>query len=385
MQQQTPTDRVMLANARRLVIKVGSSSLTNPEGHLDPARLGRLVHAMAAHIGTGHQVVLVSSGAQAAGIEPMGLQRLPKDLAQAQAAASVGQGRLMAHYTTAFAEHGLQVGQVLLTAEDVVRRSHYRNALRVLGELLHRSIVPIVNENDAVATDEIRFGDNDRLAALVAHLVRADGLILLTDVDGLYDAPPKQAGAQLISEVQQFDQLEQITVTGRGSAVGTGGMVTKIQAAAMSSSSGIPVLLAGAEQLSQVLAGQTVGTFFQATGRRITARRMWLGYAAKMNGRITVDQGAAQAITVGKRSLLPVGVTTVEGQFSTGDPVEITAPDGTVLARGLVGYPASELDRIKGWDLDKIQAELGEDQAVPAVHRDEMVTQARSRRPGHVG
>ncbi|MCL1897736.1 MAG: glutamate 5-kinase [Micrococcales bacterium] len=381
MEHHPPISRAQLTSARRLVIKVGSSSLADQAGRLDPARLGHLVDAVATHIKAGHQVVLVSSGAQAAGIEPLGLNRQPRDLAQAQAAASVGQGRLMAHYTTAFAHHGLQVGQVLLTAEDVVRRTHYQNALRVLGELLHRSIVPIVNENDAVATDEIKFGDNDRLAALVAHLVRADGLVLLTDVDGLYSAPPNHPGAQLMTEVTNFDQLDAVEVTGRGSAVGTGGMLTKVQAAAMATSSGIPVLLTSAAQATKALAGETVGTFFQATGRPITARRMWLGYAAKMNGRITVDQGAARAITDGKRSLLPVGVISVEGQFSAGDPIEIADAAGTVLARGLAGHSVQELDRIKGWDLSTIETELGEDQAVPAVHRDEMVTQARSRRP----
>jgi len=379
---QPPTNRAELAAARRLVVKVGSSSLTDQAGRLDPGRLDRLVRAVAGHIGAGHQVVLVSSGAQAAGIEPIGLNRAPKDLAQAQAAASVGQGRLMAHYSSAFLAHGLQVGQVLLTAQDVIRRTHYRNVLRVLGELLHRSVVPIVNENDAVATDEIRFGDNDRLAALVAHLVRADGLVLLTDVDGLYDAPPARPGAQRLSEVKSFSQLEAIEVTGRGSEVGTGGMVTKVQAAAMATSSGIPVLLTAAEHVGQALAGADVGTFFQVTGRRVPARRMWLGYAAKMNGRITVDSGAAKAITVGKHSLLPVGVIAVTGEFDAGDPVEIADPEGTVLARGESGFPAAVLNRVKGWDLGRIEAELGEDQAVPAVHRDDMVTQARSRRPG---
>jgi len=380
--QQPPANRVELAAARRLVVKVGSSSLTDQAGRLDPDRLDRLVQAVACHIEAGHQVVLVSSGAQAAGIEPMGLSKAPKNLAQAQGAASVGQGRLMAHYTRAFAAYGRQVGQVLLTPEDVIRRTQYRNVLRVLGELLHRAIVPIVNENDAVATDEIRFGDNDRLAALVAHLVRADGLVMLTDVDGLYDAPPTRPGAKRLRDISSSSQLEAVEVTGRGSAVGTGGMLTKVQAAAMATSSGIPVLLAATEQVSQALAGADVGTFFQVTGRRVPARRMWLAYAAKMNGRLTVDAGAAKAITVGKRSLLPVGVVGVSGAFDAGDPVEIAGPDGTVLARGLVGFSAADLDRLKGWDLSRVEGELGEDRAVPAVHRDEMVMQARSRRPG---
>jgi glutamate 5-kinase len=270
----------------------------------------------------------------------------------------------------------------LLTAEDTIRRSHYRNALRVLGELLHRQVVPIVNENDAVATDEIRFGDNDRLAALVAHLVRADGLILLTDVDALYDAPPGRPGATAVRQVNSFDQLEDLEVTGRGSAIGTGGMVTKVQAAAMATSSGIPVLLAAAGQVEAALAGDPrTGTFFKATGQRLTARRMWLGYAASIKGCLTVDDGAARAITDGKKSLLAVGVTDVSGDFAAGDPVEIRSGAGLVLARGLAGFGARELDRVKGLSQSRIADLMGVARAHPAVHRDELTTQARSRRP----
>jgi glutamate 5-kinase len=373
-----------LVARRRLVVKIGSSSLVDPAGHFAPALLAELTDALAEYIKAGHQVVVVSSGAQAAGLdETAGSSKRPKTLAQAQAAASVGQGRLMAAYTAAFGTWDMIVGQVLLTAEDTIRRTHYRNALRVLGELLHRGIVPIVNENDAVATDEIRFGDNDRLAALVAHLVRADGLILLTDVDALYDAPPTRPGAKPIREVVSFSQIESLEVTGRGSMVGTGGMVTKVQAAAMATSSGIPVLLASAGQVRSALAGQPeVGTFFRATGRRLTARRMWLGYAASMKGVLTVDDGAARAITEGKKSLLAVGVTAVLGDFEAGDPVEIRASDGLVLARGLAGFAAPELAAIRGLSQTEIAARLGQARAHPAVHRDELVTQARSRRPG---
>jgi glutamate 5-kinase len=381
MSPQPPASRKELAAARRVVVKVGSSSLTGASGHLEAPRLDALVDALAGHVRAGHQVVLVSSGAQAAGMEPLGLSRKPKDLAQAQAAASVGQGLLMAQYPRAFATHGLQVGQVLLTAEDVVRRTHYRNALRVLGELLHGGIVPVVNENDAVATDEIRFGDNDRLAALVAHLVRADGLVLLTDVDGLYTAPPGRPGSRRVEVVRTFDELAAIEVTGRGSAVGTGGMLTKVQAAAMATSSGIPVLLTSAERVGEALAGDHVGTFFQVTGRRVPARRMWLGYAAQMKGRLAVDDGAVRAITSGKKSLLAVGVTTVDGEFGAGEPVEIVDSTGVVVARGLSGFTSAELTVVKGLSEEDIAQALGADRAIPAVHRDELVTQARSRRP----
>jgi glutamate 5-kinase len=374
--------RAELVAGRRIVVKVGSSSLVDSAGRFSPGHLKLLTDAVADYIRAGHEVVLVSSGAQAAGLEALAMHRRPKGLAGAQAAASVGQSRLMAAYTAAFGDHNLIAGQVLLTAEDTVRRTHYRNALRVLGELLHRRIVPIVNENDAVATDEIRFGDNDRLAALVAHLVRADGWILLTDVDALYDSPPSRPGAAPIRDVTSFDQLEGLEITGRGSMVGTGGMVTKVQAAAMASSSGIPVLLAGAGKVRAALAGDdSTGTFFHATGRRLTARRMWLGYAASMKGILTVDDGAARAITKGKKSLLAVGVTAVDGTFEAGDPVEIRSLGGLVLARGLAGFPAAELDQVKGLSQDEIATRLGPGRAQPAVHRDELVTQARSRRP----
>ncbi|MDR2113882.1 MAG: glutamate 5-kinase [Bifidobacteriaceae bacterium] len=379
-------NRAELVSRRRLVVKVGSSSLVDSEGGFSAERLAQLAQSISQFIAQGHEVVLVSSGAQAAGLEPLGLVRRPKDLAQAQAAASVGQSRLMAAYAAAFGAHGRVVGQVLLTAEDTIRRTHYRNALRVLGELLHHQVTPIVNENDAVATDEIRFGDNDRLAALVAHLVRADGLVLLTDVDALYSGPPARPGASPIREVTSFSQLEALEITGRGSMVGTGGMLTKVQAAAMASSSGIPVLLAATNQIDAALSGKPeVGTFFAATGRRVSARRMWLGYAARTLGTLQVDDGAARAITQGKHSLLAVGVTAVEGQFQAGDPVEIQAANGQVLARGLVGFDARELEQIKGLSEDRIRELLGPDKARPAVHRDYLVTQARARRPDKLG
>jgi glutamate 5-kinase len=379
---KTPiASRAELARAPLLVVKVGTSSLTDSAGHLDAGRLDALVAALAGHIQSGRRLVLVSSGAQAAGMPALGLSRKPANLAQAQAAASAGQGLLMAHYTRAFARSGLVAAQILLTAEDVVRRSHYRNALRVFEELLRRDIVPVVNENDAVATDEIRFGDNDRLAALVAHLVRADALVLLTDVDGLYTASPAVPGARRVGEVRAFAELERYHVTSRGSAVGTGGMVAKIHAAAMASSSGIPVLLASAGQVREALRGEDVGTFFHATGRRVPARQLWLGYAAQMRGRLVVDAGAAGAITKGKKSLLPAGVVKVAGSFGAGEPVEIADETGAVLARGLAGYPAADLDAVKGKTLDAIGELLGAERAVPAVHRDELVVQAADRRP----
>ena len=244
-----------LPGAGRIVVKVGSSSLTTPDGMVDDGALHALVDALAAHRARGVDVVLVSSGAIAAGLEPLGLTRRPRDLATQQAAASVGQGRLLARYTAAFGRHGLRVGQVLLTAEDVIRRSHYANARRTLYRLLQLGVLPVVNENDTVATDEIRFGDNDRLAALVAHLVHADALLLLTDVDALDDRAPTQPGARRVDVVRRPADLEGVSLGRSRSRVGTGGMVTKVEAAGIATIAGIATLLTATDRLEPALAG----------------------------------------------------------------------------------------------------------------------------------
>ena len=245
-----------VASARRIVVKVGSSSLTTSKGAIDESRVVELVGALADRRASGTEIVLVTSGAIAAGLEPLGLKTRPRDLATQQAAASIGQGLLMHRYTEAFADREVTVGQVLMTAEDVVRRAHYRNAQRTLYRLLELGALPIVNENDTVATDEIRFGDNDRLAALVAHLVHADLFVMLSDVDALYDAPPTRKGATRITEVSHPDQLDAVDVGKRGSAVGTGGMVTKVAAARIAAGAGIPVVLAHAQSAAAALAGE---------------------------------------------------------------------------------------------------------------------------------
>jgi glutamate 5-kinase len=365
--------RSAIPDAARVVVKIGSSSLTAADGRLDADRLRGLVDVLARRRAAGQQVVLVSSGAIAAGIAPLGLPGRPRDLATAQATASVGQGLLVARYTQAFAAHDRRVGQVLLTADDLIRRQHYRNAQRALERLLTLGVVPIVNENDTVATDEIRFGDNDRLAALVAHLVRADALVLLTDVDGLYDGPPSRPGTRLVTEVRGPEDLEGIEVTGRGTAIGTGGMVTKLDAAAIATGAGVPVVLTSAENVGRALAGEAVGTWFAATGRRKSTRRLWLAHAARTSGRLHLDEGAVRAITVGKRSLLAAGVTAVEGDFEPGEPVELATPDGVVVARGLVAYSAGEVATMLGKTTGELRAEHGWTDPRAVVHRDDLV------------
>ncbi|KQY24668.1 gamma-glutamyl kinase [Cellulomonas sp. Root485] len=372
-------DRQQLVSASRVVVKIGSSSLTGPDGRLAPERLNALVDVLAARRAAGGQVVLVSSGAIAAGLGPLGLAARPRDLATQQAAASVGQGLLVAHYTAAFARYGLQVGQVLLTADDTVRRVHYRNAHRALTRLLDLGIVPVINENDAVATDEIRFGDNDRLAALVSHLVHADALLLLSDVDSLYTGPPSRDGSRRIASVVHAQDLEGIDVASRGSAVGTGGMVTKLESVAIATQSGVPVVLTSAAQAAQALAGQDVGTWFTATGRRTSIRRLWLAHAANTRGRLVLDAGAVRAVLERGTSLLPAGVTGVEGTFEAGDPVELVGPDGHLVARGLVSYDAEEVPPLLGRSTSELRASLGPGYDRELVHRDDLVL-VRKRR-----
>jgi glutamate 5-kinase len=362
-----------VAGARRLVVKVGSSSLTDATGgSLDEARLVAIVDALAKRRLAGQHVVLVSSGAIAAGIAPLGLARRPFDLATQQAAASVGQGALVAAYQRAFGAHGLTVGQVLLTADDVTRRSHYTNARRTLDRLLELGIVPIVNENDTVATQEIRFGDNDRLASLVAHLVRADGLLLLTDVDALYDGPPSRAGTRRVPEVVGGAGLDNLSIGGTGSGIGSGGMVTKVEAASIANSAGIATVLTSAEQLEQALEGQDVGTVFVPTGSRKASRKLWIAHATTPRGRLVLDPGAVRAVTERRKSLLPAGISAVEGTFVDGDPVDLCAPDGTVIARGLVNYTSAELPGMLGRSTHDLARELGRQYEREVVHRDDL-------------
>lgn len=366
--------RQRIAGAERIVVKVGSSSLTRPGGGLDATRVDALVEHLARRRRLGHQVVLVSSGAIAAGFPALGLKRRPRDLATQQAAASVGQGMLLAHYSVAFAHHGLTVGQVLVTADDVIRRSHYRNAQRTLFRLLDLGVLPIVNENDTVATDEIRVGDNDRLAALVAHVVQADALVLLSDVEGLFDGPPDRDGARLIPEVRTRADLDGVRVGRVGTAgVGLGGMATKIEAASIATSAGIPVLLTSAALVERALEAADVGTVFHPTGERTSSRLLWLAHATAPTGRLHLDAGAVAAIVQRRKSLLPAGVTAVEGRFSAGDPVDLLDEKGNIVARGLVNFDAQELPSLLGRSTRELARELGPAYEREVVHRDALV------------
>ena len=361
-----------LASAKRLVVKVGSSSLTTAAGGIDDARLRALVDELAAARHRGVEIVLVSSGAIAAGLAPLGLKQRPRDLARQQAAASVGQGLLIHRYTDAFAVHDVRVGQVLLTVDDVTRRGHYRNAYRTFAKLLELGVTPIVNENDTVATTEIRFGDNDRLAALVAHLVHADALVLLSDVDGVYDRDPRRAGATRIGLVHGRDAGAAIEVSAGGS-LGTGGMATKLEAARIATGAGIPALVARSDQIGAVLAGESVGTWFAPTGKRRATRLLWLAHATQSQGQLVLDAGAVTAVTTRGTSLLPAGVVAVRGTFHAGEPVDLVDEAGVAIARGLVNYDADEVPALLGRRTRDLGAERGDSYERELVHRDDLV------------
>jgi glutamate 5-kinase len=366
--------RPQVRAARRVVVKVGSSSLTTTVGGIDPERVRRLVAALAGTRARGVEVVLVSSGAIAAGLAPLGMARRPRALPAQQAAAAVGQGLLVHRYTEELAGHGLVAGQVLLTVDDVTRRTHYRNAHQTLAKLLELGVLPIVNENDTVATSEIRFGDNDRLAALVAHLVHADLLVLLSDVDGLYDAHPAAEGSSLVTVVALADDLTAVRV-GRssGEGIGTGGMRTKLDAARIATGAGIPVVLAAAERADEALAGAPVGTFFHAEARRRPTRLLWLAHATEPHGVLLLDAGAVRAVTERRASLLAAGLTGSTGTFAAGDPVDLAGPDGTPVARGLVNFDSSEIPSLVGRTSADLRRELGTAYEREVVHRDDLV------------
>lgn len=368
-------NRQAVTDAKRVVLKVGSSSLTGSAGSaLDASAVGKIVDLATSLRARGAEVLIVSSGAIAAGLAPLKLTTRPKDLPTQQAAASVGQGLLIAKYNELFSKHSIVSSQVLLTTEDVVRRSHYNTAQQTLSRLLALGVVPIINENDSVGTAEIRFGDNDRLAALVALLVQADLLVLISDVDALYDAHPSQPGAKAIHEVSNFADIDSVEIGGAGSAgVGSGGMVTKIEAARIATSSGTPMLLTSLAQSADALAGKEFGTIFKAGESKANSRLLWLAHASSARGRLVLDSGAVTAILEKGVSLLPAGVTSVEGDFSAGDTVELATADGKVIARGLVAFDSGEIPQMLGRSTKELAANLGAEYERELVHRDDLV------------
>jgi glutamate 5-kinase len=361
---------------RLVVVKVGSSSLRGADGRLDRDQLVNLADQLVTARRSDVRVVLVSSGAVAAGMGLLGLERRPMDLPTLQAAAAVGQSELIQAYQRVLHGHGLTGAQILLSQDDFVRRGRYLNARTSIQRLLELGALPIINENDAIATEELAYGDNDHLAALVASMLDADLLTLLSDVDGLYDGDPHLPGARLIRRVDDVEELDLAAIGGVGSYVGSGGMRTKVGSARVAMASATHAVVADARRpgvIADVLAGHDVGTWFVAQPRRLEARRLWIGFALAVHGRIHVDAGAADALRTRGVSLLGVGVTRADGTFAAGDAVEVVDPEGHPVARGLSNYDVADVARIAGRSTVVAAADLGPSFAREVIHRDDLV------------
>lgn len=376
-----PLRQKIAATADTVVVKVGTRVLTRPDGALDPARVVAIAEQLAELLNAGRRVVLVSSGAVGAGIGRLQLKQRPTDLAQLQAIAAVGQSCLIEAYNRALESHGRHAAQVLLTADDFNDRTRYLNVRNTIFALFRFGAVPIINENDTVRVDELQrnFGDNDRLAAMVTNLIRAPLLILLSDVEGLYDRDPRDPNSQLIPTIDDVDGAitRYVAKVDRPGEVqlSLGGMASKLEAARIATASGESVVIAGGTRpnvIRDVLAGKLVGTIVLAKGRAVTSRKRWIGWTARERGRLTLDAGAARAITQQGRSLLAVGITQVEGDFAKGDAVALCDPAGLELARGLSNYSSIDLQRIAGQSTERFAEILGHCPYQEVVHRDHL-------------
>ena len=374
-------DRGQLRAAKRIVIKVGTSTLTHSSGKLNYSRIERLVRELSDAVNSGHQILLVSSGAVGAGMDRLGWKEKPKTIPAKQAAAAVGQGILMHTYEKMFGEYGQIVAQVLLTREDSVNRRRYANSRNTLLTLLGIGVIPIINENDAVAIDELKIGDNDTLSANVAAIVDADLLIILSDVDGVFTANPQSdPAAVLIAEIPEVTPEVEAICGGAGSMRGTGGMVTKMQAArTVMNSGGVMVIASGSRDgaVSGILAGEQIGTLFPPRQNRLQFRKRWLAFGARIRGKLTVDKGCAQALVASGSSLLAAGVRAVEGNFEQGNTVSIVNENGWEIARGIVNYNTEDASRIMGAHTHEITGILGHKPYDEIVHRDNMVLLSR--------
>ena len=374
-------DRIQLQAARRIVVKVGTSTLTHPNGKLNFSRIEGLVRELADAVNAGKQILLVSSGAVGAGMDRLGWKEKPKTIPEKQAAAAVGQGILMHTYEKLFAEYGQVVGQVLLTREDSVNRRRYANSRNTLLTLLNIGVIPIINENDAVSIDELKIGDNDTLSANVAAIVDADVLIILSDVDGVYSANPQtDPQARLLPEINEVTPEVEAMCGGAGTMRGTGGMLTKMAAARMAMNSGIVMVIASGGRdgaVQSILAGKPIGTLFPPRQNRLQFRKRWLAFGALIKGRLKVDKGCAQALLSNGSSLLAAGVKEVEGNFEQGSTVSILNPEGWEIARGLVNYSTDDVRKIMGAHTHEIAEILGHKPYDEVVHRDNLVLLSR--------
>ncbi len=368
--------RKVLARRRRVVVKLGSMVLAAPGGGVDQGIIEGLAAQMAALRGEGYRFTVVTSGAILMGLEEMGMTERPKTLGAKQALAAIGQSRLMRAYSEAFSRRGLRVGQMLLTRADLADRDRFLNARAALSALLRMDVVPVINENDTVAVEEIRFGDNDTLSSLVVDLADADLLVLLSDIEGLYDKDPRKGGARLLPEVECVDQAVLDMAGGPGTRAGSGGMATKVLAARRVAERGVATLIANGKSpraLARLLAGEELGTLFLPSSDKVTARKHWLAHSARVRGTLTLDRGAVRALVEGKKSLLPAGVTAVEGTFPRGALVRCVDGEGGEVARGVACFSSEEIGRIMGRHSKDIAAILGACPGTEVINRDDLV------------
>jgi glutamate 5-kinase len=366
------------ASTKTVVVKVGTRVLTHEGGTLNQDRIARLAEELSLIHESGRRVVLVSSGAVGAGMSQLGLKQRPTDLPKLQAVAAIGQTNLIEAYDRTFRKHGRHAAQVLLTAGDLDDRTRYLNVRNTLRTLLEFGAIPVINENDTVAVDELMttFGDNDRLSAMVTNLLRAQLLIILSDIDGLYDGDPADPNSQLVSTVTRLDDVVYSYVRDKRTGLSKGGMASKLEAARIATTSGENVIVASGHKagvLGQIMAGQQVGTLFIARGKSISPLKRWIGFSAQTRGRIILDAGACHAIAEQGRSLLAIGIVDVEGEFRKGDVVSLRDDGGREIARGLTNYPSGDIRLIKGIKSGQIASVLGYLPYEEVIHRDNLI------------
>jgi len=367
-----------LKNIKKMVIKIGSSSLTSKAGGLDKVNMRRFVNEVSSLIKRGMEVIIVTSGAIAAGLENLNIKKKLEDITLLQAAASIGQVELMRLYSNLFLTSGLKIGQILLTHEDTTRRKQYLNIKNTIKKLIGLNIVPVINENDSVAVDEIKFGDNDELAALVAILAESDILIILTDIDGMYDKDPRiYSDARLISHIDKINEDIEKVAGGIGSTYGIGGMESKIKAAKICSFSGIKTIIANSRRkniLNKIISGEDVGTFFAPqTVKKVKSIKKWIAFGMKTKGGIVIDRGAEEAVLNKGKSILAVGVVKVDGKFNKGDTLKVFSLDSKLIAKGISNFSSEDIEKIKGKNRDKILSEFDTSMCSEVIHRDCLV------------
>lgn len=365
----------LLTDRRKIVVKLGSAVLEAPKGGVDQALIASLAGEIASLSNEGYQFVIVSSGAILMGMRETGKKKIPATIKAKQALAAIGQSRLMHAYESAFSKHGITVGQMLLTREGLADRKRFVNALNTMEELMKLGVIPVINENDTVAVDEIKFSDNDLLSSMVVNLASADVLVILTDIEGLYDRDPRLGEGKLVEVVDTIDD-EIMGMAGGSGEVGSGGMSTKVMAAKMAAHRGVVTIIADGKtvgNLSRIMAGEPVGTLFIPAAERLASKKHWIAYSGHTEGTLTLDSGAVKAVVEGKKSLLPAGIQIVEGEFEGGAMVRCITGSGEEIARGITNFSSEQIKKIMGKHSSEIEETLGSSLGEEVIHRDSMV------------